>query len=124
MTAKHNRIMPETDERVLCIEVDQRVTLEAYKKVLEPAFRTILAKQGEIRLLLHYSGSFPGWDIDAAAYDLGIMTEVGRLVKKVALIMPPEQVRQRWTTLRPLLGGELKFFETDEISSALQWVKS
>lgn len=116
--------MPESESNVFCLEIADRVTLSIYENVLEPAVRKIIAEYGDIKILLYYSGPFPGWDIDAAARDLQAMTELGRSVKKVALVNPPEQVLLRWQTLKPLVGGEIKFFTIKECKKALDWVKS
>lgn len=116
--------MPESEGNVFCLEIADRVTLSTYETVIEPAVRKIITEYGDLKLLLFYSGPFPGWDMDAAARDLQAMTELGRFVKKIALVNPPEQVLIRWQTLKPLVGGQIKFFTVEECKEALNWVKS
>ncbi len=124
MGQKQNRILPESEGDVLCIEIVDRVTLENYTTVLEPAVRRIVDNYGSFNILISYTEPSVGWDMDAAAQDLEAMSELGGKAKKIALINPPERVLIRWQTLRPLLKGELKFFTSAELNDALTWVKS
>lgn len=123
MDPKYNHIMPESEGNVLCLEIADKVSLEAYANVLEPAFKRIITEYGDIRGLLFYKGSFPAWDVDAASQDLHTLSQVGQKIKKLALVNPPEQALIKWQTLKPLLGGELKFFTSENLEEALKWVK-
>ncbi|PZP55071.1 MAG: hypothetical protein DI586_07995 [Micavibrio aeruginosavorus] len=124
MGQKQNRILPESEGNVLCMEIADRVSLDNYTNVLEPAVRKVVEKYGHFRILISYTEPAVGWDIDAAAQDLEAMAELGGKAEKIALINPPERVLIRWQTLRPLLSGELKFFTDAEFDKALSWVKS
>lgn len=124
MQENKNRLLPESENNLICAEVGARVTLEDYESIFQSKVQQILKDRGSVRILLHYTRPFLGWDIDAAAKDLSQVTEHGSKMQKAALVNPPEQVLQRWQTLRPLLGGELRIFEEGEYQKALDWVKS
>lgn len=122
--AKYNRILPESEGNILCLEIGERVTLKNYQEIFEPAMKEILAHHTDARAVISYTRPFLGWDIDAAEHDIQTMTAVGRNVKKVALVHPPESVISRWQILTPLLGGEVKVFEDGQFKDALDWVKA
>lgn len=124
MELKKNRVLPESQGNILCAEVGARVTLEDYEEVFYKNIQKIFQEHGSIRILLHYSRPFLGWDIDAAAKDLAQVSESGSKVEKAALVNPPEQVHQRWKTMQPLLSGELRIFEEGEFDKALEWIRS
>lgn len=121
--AKYNRILPESEGNILCLEIGERVTLRNYQEIFEPAMKNILAHHPEARAVISYTRPFLGWDIDAAEHDIHTMANVGRNVKKVALIHPPESVINRWQILTPLLGGEVRIFEEGQFDEALAWVR-
>ena len=124
MDQKYNRIMPQSEGNVVCLEIADRVTLKTYETVFEPPVHKMIEETGAANILLYYSGPFPGWDIDAAAHDLESMTKLGRFIKKVALVNPSEQIMVRWQTLKPLISGQIKFFSSEELNTALAWIKS
>ena len=121
--ARYNRILPESEGNVLCLEIGERVTLENYRSIFEPAMKDILARHADAGAVISYTRPFLGWDIDAAEHDIQTMTAMGRNVKKVALVHPPESVINRWHILKPLLGGEVKIFEEGQFADALAWVR-
>ena len=124
MGQKYNRIMPESEGNVLCVEIADRVTLKDYETIIRPAICNIADNYDEYNSLVFYSEPFPGWDLDAAARDLETMTEYAGNLRKVALVDPPEKVLVRWQALKPLLGGELRFYTSQEFDKALSWVKT
>lgn len=123
MEKKYNRIMPECEGNVFCAEIGSKVTLSEYQTVFEPRIKEIFSEYESARALLVYSEPSVGWDLDAAAHDFDNMTRLGKNIDKVALVNPPEPVKTRWLTLKPLVGGEVKIFEADQMQEALDWVK-
>ena len=126
MDLKQNKIMPESEGPVLCLEVTQPVLLEAYNNMYIPALTSIYEQYGEVRILYYYPSpeNFPGWEETAAAQDLKNFTEHGHNVKKVALVNAPNKVAQRWDLMSPLLGGEVREFSVEEFDTALKWIKA
>ena len=120
-TASH--IRHETIDDLLCLEIGSKVTLAEYQSLFLPAVESIVAQHNHIRVVLVYGDSFEGWDADAAAADLEQMNRLARFIKKIALVNPPELVKNRWQTFKPLIGGELHIFNKDKLSEALEWAK-
>ena len=121
---KYNRVLPESEGNVLCLEIGQRVTLDDYVNIFEPPMRAIVAKYSDARAVISYTRPFLGWDIDAAEHDIATIAEVGRHVRRIALVHPTEQVAQRWLTFKPLFGGDVKIFNEGEFDNALAWAKA
>ena len=116
------RLLPETAGNVICLEISGRVTLEDYKSVLMPVANDVLSTFGDCRILISYTGRFYGWDADAASFDFSMLLEKASLVKKVALINPPENVVSRWDKIKPLIGGEVRIFAAAEFDDGLKWI--
>ncbi len=122
--ANTNRILPETEGNLLCVEIGERVTLKDYQEIFEPAMKTLFGAHDSARAVISYTRPFLGWDLDAAEYDIAMMTKLGRKVTKVALVHPPETVINRWQLLKPLLSGEVRIFQEGELNDALTWAKA
>ena len=86
---KFNTIMPETTDKVLCIQVDKVISEEGYQQNFLPRIEKMIETYGEIRLLVHYL-SFKGWEHDAAKEDMATFALLGKKLKKFALVNPPE----------------------------------
>ena len=122
MDHKKTYILPESEKEFLCFDVGHRVTVEEYQAVIKPGYQKVLDKNGEIKLLLNFSVNFLGWDIEAASEDFDYMTSHGKALKKAALVNAPDPVVKRWTTMRPILGGDVKLF--NNFDEALAWLKA
>ena len=117
------RLLPDTSGNIICLEIGGRVTLEDYQSVLMPVAGEVLSKHGECRIFISYIGQFYGWDADAASFDFSMLLEKASLVKKVALINPPENVVSRWEKIKPLIGGEVRIFAAAEFDDGLNWIR-
>ena len=126
MVEKYNRIMEESEGPVLCIEISQPVTLEAYNSMYIPALTKIFLEYGEVRVLYSYTDpeNFPGWEPAAAEQDFENLTRHSQHAKKIALVDAPAKVVQRWRVMEPLLGGPVREFKKEQFDEALAWIKA
>ena len=106
-----NHILPESKDNILCVEIGEVISSSSYNEILEPAIKKILAHHDQARLLIHYSADLPGWEEKAARKDLENMAHIGPRLSKIALINAPEQTLIKWTTLKPLVSGEVRYFQ-------------
>ena len=120
----NNRILPESEGNILCIEIRDKISTDFYHNTLEPAIGKILIENEYIKLLIVHMAPSPGWEEEAAEKDLRNLAELGHRVQKIALINPPEKTIIKWTTLQPLLSGPVKIFERENMEDALVWIKS
>lgn len=123
MTEKFNRLLPESSGATLCYEISKPITVEGYQSnFLEPA-KKIIAEYGELRLVLYYI-DYKGWEADAARQDLSMNLEMGKYLKKMALVNAPEKEIMARVLRQPLSSGELRFFDKDKLQDAIAWAKT
>ncbi len=123
MNDKFNRLMPESEGATLCYELSKPITKQGYEEnFLAPALQ-LVHKYGEVRLLIYYT-SYKGWEKEAAEMDIAAHVELGRYLKKLALVNAPEKEIMSRFVKQPLHNAELKFFKTAQLEQALAWVKS
>jgi hypothetical protein len=119
---KYNIVMPETDDRVLCMRVEKPISAEGYSENFAPRVRAMIKKHGGIRLLVHYK-TYKGWEAEAALMEMGGVAEFGSKVIKFALVNPPKREILRYNVHKPLINGEARVFEDSELDDAISWVK-
>lgn len=122
MSACYNDIMPESDDRVLCIKVTKPISHEGFTENFMPRIEAMLKKSGEIRLLVYYA-DFRGWEEQATRDDSLAFVKFGDKVRKIALVAPPEKEVFKAKIKQALVGGETRFFNESELQDALAWIK-
>lgn len=122
-TLKFNTIMPETDDRTLCILIEKPISAEGYEHNFLPRFKGMLDRNGEARLLVYYK-DFKGWEEEAAEKDMEITSAYGKKIRRFALVNPPRSEIFQKKVKAPLFDPEaLRLFEESELDKALNWVK-
>jgi hypothetical protein len=123
MNEKFNRLMPESEGATLCYELSKPISKEGYEdNFLAPALQ-LVHKYGELRLLMHYT-NYQGWEQEAAEMDIAAHVELGRYMKKMALVNAPDKEIMSRMLKKSLNHAELRFFKTDQLEEAIKWVKS
>lgn len=122
-TEKYNIIMPESDDRTLCLRIEKLMSADGYHGNFIPRADAIIAAHGELRLLVHFK-SYKGWDSEAARSSFGDTAIYGPKVIKFAMVNPPPTEMLRYKVQTPLFRGEIKIFSEEELAAALAWVKS
>ena len=120
---KYNIVMPETDDRVLCLRVEKPISPEGYAENFAPRIRAMIEKHKGIRLLVHYK-AYQGWEAEAALMEMGGVSEFGGKVIKFAMVNPPKREMLRYNVHKPLINGEIRVFKDDELDDAVRWVKA
>ena len=117
-------VLPESDEKTLCVTLKGVVTLDDYKKRFYDRLKTIHEKNGGYNLLINYDESHKGWDKEAAEMSFQSIIDVGKDAKKLAYVNAPDSKMLQVKISRPILGGEIRFFEKDELDKAIKWIKA
>ncbi len=120
---KFNPIMEESDDRTLCIRIEKPISTEGYEQNFLPRIKNMVGKYGEIRLLVYFK-RYKGWEQGAAIDDIAATVEYGPLIRKVALVNPPEKEIVQHKMLKPLFKGDFRFFAEDDLQKAINWVKT
>lgn len=121
-TTQFNEIMPETDERVICIRVDKPISGEGYKTQFLPLVQKMAADHGEIRMVPLFE-KFLGWEEEAAMADLASTLFLARHLKKLAIVNLPEKMVQYVGMRQAALKTDLRIFNTDQFQDALAWAR-
>lgn len=123
-TDKFNTIMPETDDRALCIMVDKPISGEGYTVNFLPRFLDIVNRHGEVRLLVYYK-AFQGWEEKAAESDMDLTSRYGKKIRRMALVNPPHSEALQKKLKAPLFDPQaIRLFEEKDLDKALAWVKA
>ena len=120
---KFNKIMPETDDRVLCVEIIKPISDEGYELNFLAKLDKMLALHGEIRIVIYYS-DYKGWEPEAALNDMNATLKYGKNVKKLALVNPPEREIFQRKIKQSLVKGEIQYFNKENLQGAIKWAKS
>jgi hypothetical protein len=122
MSEKYNEIMPETDDRTLCIRITKPISPEGLQGNFIPRLDSMLDTHSEIRLLIHYA-DYKGWEEAATREDGVIILKYGPKIRKIAYVSPPKKEMFKLKINRALIAGEMEFFDNDDLRQALKWVK-
>ena len=122
MSDHYNEIMPESDDRVLCVKITKPITEDGYKNNFLPRIDAMIEKNGHVRFLVWYH-AYKGWEENAARKNmLDTLIYAGK-IKKIALVNPPESRVIAAKIKTPMIGGELEIFSESELNDALDWVR-
>lgn len=114
-------IMPETTERVLCFRADKPLEMRNYI-VAEKKMEEMLARRGEIRMLLFFSCE-PAWLEETTKSDMDLTLRYGPHITRFAVINPSEKLMFQFRMKKPIhQKAETRFYKKEEFQEALQWI--
>jgi hypothetical protein len=117
-------VLPETDSHTLCVRLDGMLSLEDYQQNFYKPLQKIAAHGQPYGLLIHYGHGYKGWSKEAADLSFQSIIDYGKTARKIAYVNPPESKIFQVKMSRPLFGGEIRFFDGNDLPQALKWVKS
>jgi hypothetical protein len=123
MSEHFNEIMPQSDDRVLCLRITKPITGDGYQQNFITRLDQMIDRHGEIRLLVWYA-DYKGWEEDAARNNMLSAVQYGQKICKVAMIDPPQSRIIDAKIKAPLLSGEVRIFTATEFDQALDWVRT
>lgn len=119
----HIDLLPETDDRTLCVSVHGVISVEDYEEYIYKRLDAMVKKGKKFALVLHYDPSYKGWSKEAADRSFQSIINHGRHARKLAYVNPPESKIFQLKVAKDLFSGEIRFFENDELAEALKWAK-
>jgi SpoIIAA-like len=121
MSELYNTIMPETTDRALCIQVDKPISAKGYDENFTPRIDAMIKQYGEVRLLVYYK-HFQGWEEEAAKGNMAELPKYSKVLRKMALVNPPRSELFKNKIKQPVLSGETRVFNENELADALAWI--
>jgi hypothetical protein len=116
-------ILPESDDHTLCVTLKGIISQPAYEDCIFNPIKD-MAENGQYNLLVNYDESYKGWSEEAAKLSFQTIINYGPKARKLAYVNPPDSKLLQIKMARPLFGGEIRFFDINELDKALQWVKA
>lgn len=119
------RVLPQTDDQTLCVELSGLVRAEDHKRVLRANLEKVIQRNGFYNLLILYAPDFKGWEAGAADQSLRTIMDLAKYGRRRAMVNPTEKiVLMQKVSGEALFGGETRYFNADQFDKALAWVKS
>lgn len=117
-------LLPQSDNHTLCVSMCDVISLEDYQEFFYKPLEKI-AKDGKpFGLLVNYDASYKGWSKEAAELSFQSIIDNAKNARKLAYVNPPEAKVFQIKMAKGLFGGEIQFFEANELDKALKWVKA
>jgi hypothetical protein len=111
-------LIDDLPRHVVGISVKGRVTKDECRDILAPAIARSLRWRDKIRLYYELGSRFPGsgWD------DLDLGFEHATCCERIAIVTDVAWVRLTVKTIRFLIPGEIRVFDTIEVEDARAWI--
>jgi hypothetical protein len=123
MNAQHyNEVMPETDDRHLFMKIDKPITEEGYRMNFMARIEEMVARHGEVRMLLWYK-NYEGWEKEAAKLDIETTVIHRDKLVKCAMVNPPQKEILQKKIKQVFMSGEIRFFAEEDLDEAAQWLR-
>lgn len=116
-------ILPESDEKTLCVELAGTIRRADHERVIRKGLFERFEKNGSYNLMAYFGPDFKGWEPDAADISMQTIVEIGRHAHRLAFVNPPEKKVMQSKLTPHLFGGELRHFADDDLKEAITWVK-
>jgi SpoIIAA-like len=108
-------------DSVLVFEAVGKLLREDYEKVLEPAVRDMIARQGEVRFVYVLGNEYEGYSLGAGWED--VKTGLGDSSKwtRCAVVTNHEWIRHGVSMFGWMMPGQTKLFEPSDLEAAIAW---
>jgi hypothetical protein len=117
-------VMPQSDECTLCVTLKGVVSVPEYEEHFYKPIKSMVESGCKYNLLIHYDPTYVGWDKKAAEMSFQSIIDYGHESRKLAYVNAPDSKMLQVKVAKPLLSGEVRFFDEEELEDALEWVKA
>ena len=118
---KFNEFMSESRDNILCFTVTKPISEEGYRKNFRDRMEDAIKDYGSVHILVYFK-DYKGWEIAAAKEDLATICEKGSKIQKLAIVKPSIKDVLNLKLRDSLIGGDVKFYDEDELDEAMAWV--
>ena len=110
------------DGRILEVRVTGKLAHEDYQRFV-PEFDRLVKRHGKIRLLFEMS-DFHGWELQAAWDDFKLGVKHFADIERIAMV--GDEKWQEWMArfCRPFTMAKVRYFPSDAIDEARNWLKT
>jgi hypothetical protein len=104
--------LPESQRNLLIARMSARLTVQDYEEILIPKLDAIIADYGKICAAVVVDETFTGWESGALWDDIKYGLQHRKDLEKAVHLGGL------------LVCGEIQTFNTDKLTSALEWIKA
>jgi hypothetical protein len=119
----HNGFHPKDRFGVICLRMSGIIDHVNLAQNLLPRIKRCYERHKEIRLAIYYD-DYQGWQEQDFASDALQLNPFRHHIRKVALINPPEEAKEHFTTQWPTNHKNVRQFDENSMDEALLWVNS
>jgi|GEM_PF-1839326 len=119
----HNGFHPKDRFGVICLRMSGVIDHIKLAQNLLPRLKRCYERHKEIRIAIYYD-NYQGWHEQEFASDALQLTPFRHHIRKVALINPPQDEAELFTTQWPTSHKKLRQFDDGQMDEALLWVNS
>ena len=116
-------ILPETTGYTLVVKASGKLSTENYETVFLPIMEKLIARYGQIRVVIQFDETFTGWEAGAIWDDAKFGIKHRNDFKRIAVVGAPKWVEWGTKVGAHLMDGELKTFLESDLLEAIVWVK-
>lgn len=122
--SKTIEVLPETGEETICLRLTGTITTDDFIQNFDNLVKDRVGKYGRYNLFAYYDADFQGWEPEAADLSFKCISTLGKMVVRAAYINPPESRFLMMKILKPILTGEVRYFNADQYDEAMEWAKT
>jgi len=115
------KVLDDMPPGTVGLEAVGKVSADDYRDVLAPAVQDALARK-DVRLLYVLGKDFDSYAASAAWEDTKLWAGHLRSWKRIAIVSDADWLEHSLRTFGWMVPGELKVFETDELTEAKRWL--
>ena len=116
--------LPESQGNTLVARMSAQLTVQDYEKILIPKLDAIIAEYGKIYAVVVVDETFTGWELGALWDDIKYGIQHRSDFKKIAVVGASHWLEKAVHLGGLLINGEIRTFNTDKLTSALEWIES
>lgn len=116
-------VLAESDDTTLCLRLTGMIGADEFDRYFHQEIEKRVANNDYFNMLVEYDSNFKGWEPEAAERNFKSILSLSSKPRKLAYINPPEQKIVLMKYAKPLLSGEIKYFDSGHFSEALNWIK-
>ena len=110
-------------EDLAIVRLSGLITADEHEKCLADPVRRMRERYGKYRLLVEFDEGFRGWEPEAADLNMRIIIECAQDCERVAYVNPPPGKILQMKLAPQLIGGQIRFYDLEDIEEALAWLK-
>lgn len=118
-------ILPETSKETICLRYSGAITRDDFERYHHQELLKRTNENGYFNMVVYYDNNYTGWEPDAADANLKSIVELAKNARKLAYVNPQKRKIFLMSIVNDLLQeAEIRYFDSDEYETAVEWAKA